>query len=256
MTDKNDPSLLAAGAALGSLTPEEVAAYEAFLAGSADARWDAGAYEATAVALGMDAPPVAPRPQLKVDIMARIAATPQPAAVDHAPRIPETKAETKAVTKSRARWFTRPVGITAAAAAASVLFLGGTLVGIELGDHSSQEQQQESVLAQINSASDAQRATAAVTGGGTATLVWSDALGKSVLLANGLSILPADKTYELWYIRGDAAHPAGTMDVAQGTTTWRVLDGTMVAGDTVGVTVEPKGGSKQPTTTPVVAIQS
>jgi hypothetical protein len=28
----------------------------------------------------------------------------------------------------------------------------------------------------------------------------------------------------------------------------------MEAGDTVGVTIEPKGGSEQPTTTPIVAI--
>ena len=36
----------------------------------------------------------------------------------------------------------------------------------------------------------------------------------------------------------------------------RVLDGDMKAGDTVGVTVEPSGGSKTPTTTPIVAIAS
>jgi hypothetical protein len=35
-----------------------------------------------------------------------------------------------------------------------------------------------------------------------------------------------------------------------------VLDGTTKAGDQVGVTVEPKGVSAQPTSDPTVAIQS
>uniref|UniRef100_UPI00117B0733 anti-sigma factor n=1 Tax=Leifsonia sp. NCR5 TaxID=1978342 RepID=UPI00117B0733 len=165
---------------------------------------------------------------------------------------PQTPAETKA----RSRWFTRPISIAAAAAAAVVLFLGGTFLGSSLAGNNSFQQQQASALAQINAAPDAQRATADVSGGGTATLVWSGKLGKSALVANDLPALPSDKTYELWYIRGGEATPAGTMKPADTGSTWRVLTGTMQAGDTVGVTVEPRGGSDQPTTSPIVAISS
>ncbi len=292
MNDRNDPiddphpSLLAAGYALGSLTLEEIAAYEAFLAGSPDARIDAAAYEQTAVALGLDAAPVEPRPELKANLMALIQTTPQEAPAgnpSHAapaasvtttpvladrPAAPHAAVDENVVdpggttgrrsaaqTKARTRWFTRPVAVLTAAAAAAALFFGGALVGQSLGSTPAPEVQQASALAQITSASDAQRASAAVTDGGTATLVWSLELGKSAILVDGLGALPADKTYELWYMRGDAAHPAGTMD-ASGTVTWRVLEGTMQAGDTVGITVEPAGGSSQPTTTPLVAIAS
>ena len=62
--------------------------------------------------------------------------------------------------------------------------------------------------------------------------------------------------YELWYIGESGARPAGTFSVSESGATWRVLDGDMVAGDMVGVTVEPRGGSEQPTTDPIVAIES
>mgnify|MGYP000911767092 FL=1 len=72
----------------------------------------------------------------------------------------------------------------------------------------------------------------------------------------GLAPLPADPTSEHWSINDAGARPAGTFGVAGSGSTWRVLDGTMKAGDTVGVTVEPRGGSDAPTTDPVVVISS
>lgn len=294
--DNLDPSLLAAGYALGTLTTEEVAAYEAHLAGSAEARQDAWAHEQTAIALGLDAEPVQPRPESKANLLALIQTTPQDApteATSHVDVITQGTGTTttdvattdtagagvqpgpvrnrehddRAVDpigqgrhgahaqKARARWFTRPVAVMTAAAAAAALFFGGALIGQQIGAPPAPELQQASALAQITSAADTQRASAAVSGGGTATLVWSLDLGKSAILVDGLSTLPPDKTYELWYIRGEVAQAAGTMD-ATGTVTWRVLDGAIQAGDTVGITVEPAGGSPQPTTTPVVAIAS
>jgi hypothetical protein len=40
--------------------------------------------------------------------------------------------------------------------------------------------------------------------GGTATAHWSASLGKVVLVAEGLPEIPADRTFELWYVRGDS----------------------------------------------------
>lgn len=267
----HDVSELAAGYAFGILTPEETAEYEAFLAGSADARDVAAAFDSTSVILGLDAPPASPSPQLKSNIMAMIATTPQHEPLDAnsvidiaaLPTAGSPVGATAGVSarKAKARWSTTPMRILASAAAAAVLFAAGTLVGLNVnGNNTSElqhasELQQANELAQINSAPDAQRESAAVAGGGTATLVWSDTIGKSAILINDLSKLPSDETYELWYIRDDMAHSAGTMD-ASAATTWRVLDGAKAAGDTVGVTVEPRGGSEQPTTTPVVAITS
>lgn len=257
MSEELDVSELAAGYAFGTLTPEEVATYEAFLAGSAAARDVAESFESTSVILGMDAPPVSPSPQLKSDLMALIADTPQHAPLDSASVIEISALPTLGASarKAKARWSRTPMRVLAGAAAAAALFAAGTLVGLNVEGNNNSQLQQASELAQINSAPDAQRASAEVTGGGTATLVWSESVGKSAILINDLSELPSDKTYELWYIRDDVAHPAGTMD-ASTATTWRVLDGAKSAGDTVGVTVEPRGGSEQPTTAPIVAIPS
>jgi anti-sigma-K factor RskA len=158
--------------------------------------------------------------------------------------------------KVRSRWFSRPVMALTAAAAAVAIIVGGGLIANQLGS-TTFVQQQASQLAAINSALDHKQAVAAVSTGGTATLVWSESLGKSALITDGLPALPTGKAYELWYI--DAAGtptPAGMLDAAAGSSTWRVLDGAMAPGDTVGVTVEPRSGSKAPTTTPIVAIPS
>ena len=143
----------------------------------------------------------------------------------------------------------------AAVAAAIALFVGGGVITTSLAQNSFAQQQADQ-LAAINSADDAQRASVDLADGGTATLVWSNTLLSSALIVDGLAPLPADRTYELWYINDAGARPAGTFGVAGSGSTWRVLDGTMKAGDTVGVTVEPRGGSDAPTTDPVVVIAS
>jgi len=266
MSDKNREGL---GYELGAETPDE-----------------AREFEAVAAELGLAAEPIAPPASLKADLFAKLASTPQlppldeptpasvspaPASVAPASAVPapasvapasvapaETLAapESPAQLKSRSRWFSRPIAIAAAAAAAVVLFVGGTFLGSALSGGDSFQEQQASALAAINAAPDAQRATADVEGGGTATLVWSGQLGQSALVAKNLPSLPNDKTYELWYIRDGKATAAGTMMPGNAPATWRVLDGKMAAGDTVGVTVEPRGGSTQPTTNPIVAISS
>ncbi|MFP3466149.1 anti-sigma factor [Leifsonia sp. SIMBA_070] len=245
----------------------------------ADDEQEARAFEDVAAELALSAEPVEPRPDMKAALFARLADTPQlaaedvdatepaaPAAPAPAPADPERAAAEPAAAEPAAtgpaeraaqrRWFQRPGLILAAAAAAVVLFIGGAFVGSALSGNNSYQSQQASALAEINAAGDVQRATAPVSGGGTATLVWSGELGRSALVATGLPELPGGKTYELWYMRDGKAIPAGTMEPSGSGSTWRVLTGTMSAGDAVGVTVEPRGGSSKPTTDPIVAINS
>lgn len=224
---------------------------------------EARSFEDVAAELALAAEPAEPRPELKAALFARLADTPQlpaPDAGEEAPVPVPTPASAPAVTPAertaRRRWFQRPGLILGAAAAAVLLFVGGAFVGSTLSGSNSYQSQQASALAEINAAPDVQRATADVAGGGTATLVWSGQLGRSALVADQLPPLPNDKTYELWYIRDGKAIPAGTMNPSGSGSTWRVLTGDMAAGDTVGVTVEPSGGSDRPTTDPIVAISS
>lgn len=241
----------------------------------ADDEHEARAFEEVAAELALSAEPVQPRPELKAALFAQLQSTPQlpaqdAAQPDAAPAADATPASTAAPAPTAApepaqgraeraaqrRWFQRPGLLLGAAAAAIVLFVGGAVVGSTLSGGNSYQSQQASALAEINAAPDVQRATARVEGGGTATLVWSGELGRSALVANDLPALPGDKTYELWYLRDGKAIPAGTMTPAESGSTWRVLTGEMAAGDAVGVTVEPSGGSDKPTTPPIVAIAS
>ena len=109
-------------------------------------------------------------------------------------------------------------------------------------------------LEQIEAAPDAAAAQTDF-GGGTATVHWSPSVGKVVLVAEGLPTLPSDRTFELWYVRGDAPISAGTF-AADGTAATAELAGTMEPGDTIAVTVEPAGGAPggAPTTDPLFAI--
>lgn len=159
--------------------------------------------------------------------------------------------------RAQRRWFQRPTGYLVAAAAAVAIFAGGTFTGQALfGGTADQSAQQAARLAEINAAADSQRASTETSGGQEATLVWSGELGLSAIIVEDLPALGDDEDYQLWYIGEGGPVAAGTFDSDGSGTVWRVLDGTMAAGDAVGVTVEPAGGSDQPTSDPIVAIQS
>ncbi|MGV8969891.1 MAG: anti-sigma factor [Microbacteriaceae bacterium] len=160
-----------------------------------------------------------------------------------------------ATRKAQSRWYQGPLTALVAVAAVAGLVVGGGILSNVVS--SSREQSvQADRLAAINAADDMQQAVSDVTGGGTATLVWSNELLASAVIVDGLAPLPESKVYELWYIGESGPRAAGTFTVDESGTSWRVLDGDMKAGDTVGVTVEPRGGSGAPTTDPIVAIVS
>jgi len=149
----------------------------------------------------------------------------------------------------------RPARIVLAAAAAIALFIGGAVVDRAFNTDEFARQQAAS-LARITAAPDSQRASTTTADGQDATLVWSNTLGLSAVLVEDLPALASGKDYQLWYINEAGAFSAGTFDSNGSGTAWRVLEGTMKAGDQVGVTVGPDGGSAEPGTDPIVAFQS
>jgi anti-sigma-K factor RskA len=90
-----------------------------------------------------------------------------------------------------------------------------------------------------------------VTGGGTAAVV--SAHGSAVFAANRLPALPDGKQYQLWVIHDKTnIRSAGLLKLQNGTGQ-SLVSGVML-NDVVAVSVEPAGGSAQPTTTPIVAL--
>lgn len=250
---KDDAASLSGAYALNALDAEERELFEAHLLESEATRNEVTELSDTAVELGLAVDPVQPPASLKASILSQLDATPQLPREEIA--APDASRFSRAETKAQARWFQRPVALLATVAAAAALILGGGVVANQIGQNTFQQAQADQ-LAAINAADDSQRVVAAIDGGGTATLVWSTDLKSSALIVDGLEPLPATSVYELWYIDGSGARPAGTFSVGDTGNTWRVLDGTMGFGDVVAVTVEPAGGSTVPSSDPIVQLAS
>ena len=128
----------------------------------------------------------------------------------------------------RRRW-PRPVRILAAAAGAVALVLG---------------------MAQLAIAHrpDVSVQTARTSAGGAVTLIVTRSDQDALLTAARLPAPPDGRVYQVWVIG-----PAGTRSAGLLTGTGLALTGVR-AGERVGVTVEPAGGTSQPTTTPIVLV--
>ena len=140
----------------------------------------------------------------------------------------------------------------AVAAAAVVLAGGAGLGGIAWqGQRSAHDHEAEAArIAQIVTDPSRREVVGKPTGGGTADVI--AARGSAVFAAAQFSSLPSDRTYQLWVIRGKVIRSLGLLHVTDGT--GQELVSGVRPGDTVAVSVEPSGGSKQPTTTPVLAL--
>ncbi|WP_336632517.1 MULTISPECIES: anti-sigma factor [unclassified Microbacterium] len=276
---------LSAGHALGALSPDDEAAFAAARAEHPEWESVVDSDEETATALAEGVAPVSPPLALRSQLLSAItastapaphepegdapedddtptrvsnrvlpaeAAEPAPIAADAADsaEVADAAPPTEVVQAIQRRTWSRGVF----ALVASIALLVG--IGWGAGSVSRLWQTPPAVTAlqQIEDAPDASSADAAFDGG-TATVHWSESLGKVVLVADGLPALDADRTFELWYVRAGTAIPAGTFD-ASGATATAQLTGQMQPGDTIAVTVEPSGGSPDgtPSTDPVLAV--
>jgi anti-sigma-K factor RskA len=147
-------------------------------------------------------------------------------------------------------WLPRlAVGFAAAGAAAAVV-LAVILVGVQhrLDD----AQAQNHAIAAVLAAPDARVVTRPTSAGGRATVVLSRAERELIVTTEGLPPLPRDKVYEAWLINPRQTRPAGLLPTPSGGRTQPLLASGLAPGDTLGLTVEPAGGSAQPTTRPIV----
>ena len=104
----------------------------------------------------------------------------------------------------------------------------------------------------ILSAPDAKIQEVAVPGGATMLIAHSKEAQLAGVVTIGMSAAPEDKDYELWLIdAGGTAKAAGLVAAGDGST-WNELSGGIDGASYLGVTVEPKGGSRQPTTKPIL----
>lgn len=260
-----DPHDASAAYALHALPEDERLAFERHLEGCGSCREEVAELQATAALLGRAAA-VTPPAALREEILRKVATTPQetrigpqkaPAPPRQAPSAWRPAPDTPAA-DGRAHAPSRQLPrLALAACVAAVLALGVATwqyreaEDARTGARRAQERQDE--VARVLTAPDVQLETQDLRGGGTATVAVSRSENAATLAVHDLPRLPAGKVYEAWFIEGGKPVPAGLLsrDPGRGLT---FLDGPVDDATAVALSVEPTGGSEQPTTDPLGAV--
>jgi anti-sigma-K factor RskA len=74
---------------------------------------------------------------------------------------------------------------------------------------------------------------------------------RAVLMAEDMPRAPEGRTYQIWVIEGDVPEPGGLFE-PRGESVAAVVEKPLDEGDVIAVTIEPAGGSQQPTTDPLM----
>ncbi|MDX1621333.1 MAG: anti-sigma factor [Nitriliruptorales bacterium] len=144
------------------------------------------------------------------------------------------------------------------AAAAAIFAIAAIALGAATYNLNQRVQELETAsneVAQVIAAPDARTVSLETEVGGTAQFVYSPTQGEAVFLARGLPTLSEDEVYELWLIGAEGPVPAGLFLPGEDGTATRVLAGGVGSAQAAAVTVEPAGGSEQPTSDPIVVFE-
>jgi anti-sigma-K factor RskA len=245
-TTMDDRHTLVGAYALDALDDVERRAFELHLETCDDCRAEVAELSAAAAYLGVAAAVPAP-PSLRDSVLNEIGRTRQ---------LPPQRSNVRPLSGVTRRTATM-LSAAAAVLAAIAISLGVVAYQADqradrLATETSQLRDQADRVGSLLAAPDAENAAAAVQGGGQAAVVASADRGEVVLLAEALPALPADRTYQLWLI-GDEIVSGGVVDVpADGDVTY-LTAGELAGVTTIALSVEPEGGSEQPTTPPIFA---
>ncbi|MDQ6935809.1 MAG: anti-sigma factor [Actinomycetota bacterium] len=134
-----------------------------------------------------------------------------------------------------------------AAAAALIIILGG------VAWHPWTQSAHVTMAERVVHAPDAKSQRVALAQGGSLTVVDSRSLGRATLVMSAVADPPRGKVYEMWLRRPDGSMaPAGL--VSHGGNQTLVFAGNSNQATGAAVTVEPPGGSSQPTSAPLALV--
>jgi anti-sigma-K factor RskA len=223
---------LVAPYALDALDADERARFESHLDECTACRAELAGFAATTARLG-ESEAQAPPAELRERLMSEVATTRQ-------------ERPTVVAMKQSALRRTLPRLAVAAALLVGAAGIGGYLVE---RDQSSDLRAERSAMTSIVAASDATTTNEAFEGGGKVRLISSATEDAAVIVASDLPGLEGGKVYQVWVVKDDSPTSEGVF----ATSGSMIMDGIDDA-DSVAITVEPKGGSKQPTTQPIVTL--
>ena len=223
--------------ALDALDELERARFEQHLSACEDCRAEVAELRETAALLA-ETSAVAPPDSLRESVLAGISQI--------RPLAPEVPRSTPVTTGSR-----QPAGrrgwLPFLVAAALAIFVGlGAMVTQPWVD----EEPRLTAAEQVLQADDAEEVFLDLGEAGRATVVRSKSADRAVIVTEDMVAAPEGKAYELWFQTPDEDMvPAGMMPDAPDQTV--VLEGSAADAIAVGITVEPEGGSPEPTSDPI-----
>lgn len=223
---------LVAPYALDALEPLERSRFEAHLEACADCREELAGFQATAVRLG-DTVRHAPPAGLRERLLAEIATTPQERPV--------------AAVLAQRRGLRRTLPRLAMAAA----FLVGTVgVGGYVVEHRQAQEARQATddMSRIIGASDVVVSSMPYKSG-SIKLFSSPSADGAVVIAKDLPAPAGGRVYQVWMVKDSTPTSKGTF-ATSGEMTMKGVAGS----DHIAVTIEPAGGSKQPTSAPVAIV--
>ena len=154
--------------------------------------------------------------------------------------------------RSRVPWVPWLSGVVATASIVVAVLFGFAQAHTQ--DELNQVRAENQAISLLLSAPKAKLLTYPVTHGGLATVVLAADRHELAVVTTGLPALPPGKVYQLWLIGKPTITSAGLLPPAKDGQTPAVLATGVVKGDALGLTVEPAGGSAQPTTKPILAL--
>ncbi|MFX4292360.1 anti-sigma factor [Streptomyces bohaiensis] len=245
-----DLHTLAGAYVLHALDDDELTEFERHLADCASCALEVRELAATTQRLGA-AVAAAPPPEMRVRVLRQIATVRQ-----EPPDVPPQRGGRVRTTRLRGAI---PRLVLAACVAGALL--GGGIAAWqyqEARDARDQAQLAErstDELMGVLTSPDVSVASTDLADGATATVLLSAEQDRAVFVASGMAEPPSGMVYQLWFDDGGTMRPGGLMDPTDGPAGNAVLmDGPVNGAGGMGITLEPTGGSPQPTSDPLLVM--
>lgn len=236
------PHDLLAAYLLDAVDDDERQRFEEHLLGCTECERELAELGGTVEALAASVP-VAPPPRLREEVLRQVA---QDRAAHDGSAAPagQSDAPTDMLAAQREKRSSRRMFLLAGAAAA-VAAVMALVIGPFLGTDTMTTQT-------IAAAADAERFEVAV-GDATATVIVSRSLNKAAIETSDMAPAPDGQAYQLWLAQADGTlTDAGLMPQTDNPA--MVLSTDLGEAVAVGITMEPSGGSPQPTSEPIALV--
>lgn len=222
--------------ALNALDEVERARFEHHLASCEPCRSEVDSFLATTARLG-ELDEVRPDPSLRDSVLDE---------VDRTRQLPP-------VGRRVARDLPRPAQVAAGVLVAAVV--GLSVLSANLSQRIDELEQLATPVDEVLRDADQVLASVDVETG-TLRVLAAPSTGLGLVVADGLPGVDADSVYQLWLVDADGTRTsAGLLRVDASGDADQVMRGEMDGAVALGVTVEPAGGSEQPTSDPVAVVE-